>query len=525
MSTLLQAQIESSRLLTGTSTGADRRRRPQSGKGPSLRAPILVATLVGVAAAAAYFAWDLTLSHYDAKAHLVVARRVLDSQRPGWMQIGAVWLPLPHLLNMLPVQIDSLYRTGLSAVAISVGAFVLGVTSAWWMVARATGSVAAAWATFAVLTAQPDVLYLQATPMTEPLLIGLSLCGVAQVWAWTEARAVGRTWPAGLTLALACLTRYEAWPIAAAAISLAAVALMRMGLPLSFVCRRVATMAVLPAVAIVGFFFLSRATVGHWFVTGGFFVADPRSFHRPLVAIGQVLYGVRLVNGTGVFVLALVASAAGLWHVLQTRQHVSALVLVSLGACLLLPLYAFWQGHPFRIRYLVPATMVLAIMLGLGIGFLPRWRRLAASIVIAMALIETPPVSGQAPMVLEAQWDSPRRQERRHVTAYLASHYDGAPILASMGSLAHYMQETSGIGLSISDYIHEGIGDLWKECLESAERHAGWVLIEEQSEGGDVLARLRGQSGRFLDGFARVSEGGGVALYRRTRGALQMGGS
>ena len=51
-------------------------------------------------------ALGLTLAHYDARAHLVVARRILDSLMPGWQQVGAVWLPLPHLLNMLPVQID-----------------------------------------------------------------------------------------------------------------------------------------------------------------------------------------------------------------------------------------------------------------------------------------------------------------------------------------------------------------------------------------------------------------------------------
>ena len=72
--------------------------------------------------------------------HLVVARRILDSLRPGWWQIGAVWLPLPHLLNMLPVQVDWLYRTGLSAVVLSIASFSLTATTIWWWIRRATGS-------------------------------------------------------------------------------------------------------------------------------------------------------------------------------------------------------------------------------------------------------------------------------------------------------------------------------------------------------------------------------------------------
>src|SRR5687768_17892078 len=85
--------------------------------------PLVVATLaamLGIVAATYYADLGLTLSHYDAKAHLVVSRRILDSLTPGWEQIGAVWLPLPHLLNMLPVQIDFFYRTGGFAVALSI---------------------------------------------------------------------------------------------------------------------------------------------------------------------------------------------------------------------------------------------------------------------------------------------------------------------------------------------------------------------------------------------------------------------
>src|SRR5512135_1969209 len=66
--------------------------------------------LVGCWAAWRYHDAGLTLSHYDTKGHLVVARRIIDSLTPGWRQFGALWLPLPHLLNLLPVQVDAWYR-------------------------------------------------------------------------------------------------------------------------------------------------------------------------------------------------------------------------------------------------------------------------------------------------------------------------------------------------------------------------------------------------------------------------------
>ncbi len=70
----------------------------------------------------------------------MVARRIFDSLTPSWEQIGAVWLPLPHLLNALPVQIDWMYRTGASAIAISIGCFALTAASVAQLVLTITGS-------------------------------------------------------------------------------------------------------------------------------------------------------------------------------------------------------------------------------------------------------------------------------------------------------------------------------------------------------------------------------------------------
>src|SRR5260221_8815908 len=100
----------------------------------------IVAAIGGAAVARYYANLDLTLSHYDARGHLVVARRIFDSLTPGWQQIGAVWLPLPHLLNALPVQIDLFYRTGASAIAISVLSFTIAAGAIAWIVVAITDS-------------------------------------------------------------------------------------------------------------------------------------------------------------------------------------------------------------------------------------------------------------------------------------------------------------------------------------------------------------------------------------------------
>src|ERR1041385_4376993 len=122
------------------------------------------AAAVGALVALHYHRLGLTLSHYDARGHLVVARRIFDSITPGWQQIGAVWLPLPHLLNALPVQIDLFYRTGASAVAISIASFAIATAAIAWIVRTITQSAVAAVAAAGVFAVNPNVLYLQSTP-------------------------------------------------------------------------------------------------------------------------------------------------------------------------------------------------------------------------------------------------------------------------------------------------------------------------------------------------------------------------
>src|SRR6185436_5169220 len=253
-----------------------------------------VAATIGIAAAVRYHQLGLTLSHYDARGHLIVARRIIDSLTPGWQQIGAVWLPLPHLLNMLPVQIDAFYRTGASGVTISVASFVLAAMSIAWIVLLLTESRPAALAAAAVFVLNPNLVYLQATPMTEPLLLGLTTLGVAllirnvrSVRLQPDVRAPG------LVLALACLTRYEAWPVTYAALAGAAWTRWRNGQSPRESVIAVGRIAIYPTVAILAFAVFSRVVVGQWFVSSDFFVPDNKALGLPMLAVNEIVWGTR----------------------------------------------------------------------------------------------------------------------------------------------------------------------------------------------------------------------------------------
>ena len=52
-----------------------------------------------------------------------------------------------------------------------------------------------------------------------------------------------------------------------------------------------------PIAAILAFLVLSRATVGEWLVTGGFYIADNADHGRLFKSLGSVWWGMRQLNG------------------------------------------------------------------------------------------------------------------------------------------------------------------------------------------------------------------------------------
>jgi hypothetical protein len=319
----------------------------------------------------------------------------------------------------------------------------------------------------------------------------------------------------GIVFALACLTRYEAWPAYGAAVILVVMVLWRCERPIRHAVHAVLPIALWPASAIFGFMAFSRLVVGEWFVSSGFFVPDNPVQGRPLAVVADIVRGLRELSGDGLVALGLFGLAALAVMALWSKGRESALVTLSLVTTAALPFAAFFNGHPFRIRYMVPLIAAQAVGVGLLVGF---WRVLLVPALVAAALavaVELRPLEATAPMVLEAQWDRPSSLERKAVTACLRDRWDGKVILVSMGSLGHYMQELSHEGFDIRDFIHEGNVALWNQGMQKAGSVADWILVSERPDGRDALVTPVRDNPGIVEGFVRVCEGGQVALYQK----------
>jgi hypothetical protein len=333
--------------------------------------------------------------------------------------------------------------------------------------------------------------------MTEPLLLATTIVAIALTAEWRDLieypgskdpglrdRAPGLpgSRAPGLALAVACMTRYEALPIAATIVVLACAVLVRRGAPISTSLNAGARLAALPVLALLLFTVNSRWTTGYWFIPD--YVPEREALNHPLEAWRQLRLGLYRLSGTALVWPAYAGLALTSLAFLRSRARAPLILIAALGAAAVLPWYAYVQGHPFRIRYDVPLIVACGALSATGIALLPTLLRpFVATAVIVAALMQAPPLDRSAPVVVESQRDARNMEGRRTVTAYLREHYDGRTIMMSMGSLAHYMHDLSLAGFRIHDFLHEGNGELWPYATLGARGIAGWVVIEEQAEG------------------------------------------
>jgi hypothetical protein len=168
-----------------------------------------------------FFLVNEVLMYGDAVAHINIARRVFDSRTPGLDQLGTVWLPLPHLLTIPFITDEWMWRSGAGGSLPSMIAYIAGVLGVFRLVrdnvpVRPRG---AAWMAAIAYGANPNLLYMQATAMTEPLSLALFIWAVVffadfvrAVRAGTTAHAAERSlWWCALMLSAAMLTRYDGW--------------------------------------------------------------------------------------------------------------------------------------------------------------------------------------------------------------------------------------------------------------------------------------------------------------------------
>ena len=469
---------------------------------------------IGIGAAWWCFAHGYTLYYGDAEAHLNIARRILDSRTPGPDQIGTVWLLLPHLLLIPFVMRDAWWHSGLAGVIPSVGCFVIAGTFLFSAARRAYGSTGAALAVALLFALNPNVLYLQSTPMTElPFLASLA----ALLWATLWFRDSQSPWAVLIAAAAsnaASLTRYEGWFL------------------VPFVCLYLLVIAKKKSYAIL-FAVLAAAGPLAWLAHNQYYYSNALEFFNGPYSAAAI-YQRQLAQGgfrypgdhdwtaAAHYYFAASGWIAG-WPLLVlgiagTFVAVIQRVWWPMFFLLLSPLFYVWSMHSsgtpifvpdlppygwYNTRYAIAAVPLAAFAGGALVTLVPARFHARTSIILVLAIAAIWGLGGASSISWkESEVNSEaRRAWTTQAASFLAHEYrPGAGIIFPFGDLTGVLRQA---GIPLREGLHEGNGVAFDAAIARPE-----LLLRESGTAEWGLAF----SGDTVDGALQKA---GYTLRRR----------
>jgi hypothetical protein len=467
----------------------------------------LALVFVSLAAIGGLAAWYVnhsgwTLYYGDAEAHLDIARRTVDSRKPGYDQLGTVWLPLPHLLMLPFVRNNRLWQSGLAGAIPSSACFVCAGMFLYAAIRRsAAGSPAVALTALGLFALNPNLLYLEAIPMTESVVLAALMALLYFTVLFRQTQSFASVIGAGVACLAASLARYEGWVV----IPFVAIYFLMVGGK-----RRWDAAVVFATVAALGPLYW----LGHnWWI-----YSNPLEFYNgPYSAMSiyrralaqniapyrgdhdwpaSALYystAVRLCAGwttvaIGIAGLAGVILKRMLWPVFFAAIPPLFYVwsMHSGGTPIFVP--TLWPFSYYNTRYALAALPLLAIA-GSGLVLLTpqRWRTwIAATLVILAA---TPwlirPQPGDWVTWKESQINSiTRRAWTKAAASSLAgSYHSGQGIITSFSDLTGILREA---GIPLHEALYDGDEPAWIAATTRPDLflHEEWAV----TVAGDVVA-------------------------------------
>lgn len=472
----------------------------------------VVAALVGLAACIWTTGNGSNLSYSDAQSHLTIARRIVDSATPGLDQLGTVWLPMPHLLLAPFSLITALWSSGWAAGLMDIGCLAASASALYRIAARIGLGRAGRLVAVTALLANPSLLYVFTTALTEPVLIAGILACVAGLARWAT---VART-PSGGELAIfagipamvAVMSRYEGWALAAVGTIFVLVVEIRKGRGVSRGLSRAACFLAVPAASAIW-----------WFVYNWVSYGDPLEFMRDQysaqaqqqvlltngmlptkdhLAVAVSSYNWGLVETAGA--VLLVGAALGLVVFLRrARLGTPTLVVALLSVSYffsILSLYigqtAIYNDHTdpanwWNNRFALSVCPILALLVGvLAERRGRRAFRLAVPGIIVAAIIAqniwwAQDLPERSAIIAEAARSQRDTAGAVQAAQYLSAHYRGGSVLLDESARGNEILPV--LGIPLQQVVMRASGETFAPAVANPEAHAEWIFANIAGKG------------------------------------------
>jgi cellulose synthase/poly-beta-1,6-N-acetylglucosamine synthase-like glycosyltransferase len=507
-----------------------------------LIATILIACIASITSTWYVFQHHETVIYGDALSHLIISRRVFDSATPGIAQLGGVWLPLPHQLILLFVWNDYLWATGLAGSFAGMICFLVATIYIFLAARRITCNSCASFVGTLVFILNPNVLYLQATPMTEPVCWATFTMACYYMLAWIQEEKTKYLILAAASTCLATLARYDGWILIAAFPAL----ILITGLLKRFSLRKIEGYLAL-------FVVFGSLGVVLWLVWGQVIFGDPLYFQRGAYSsqaqtasgtlattdsivrhnlLGSAtIYGIDTLEtlGTGIFLLALIAVLFFLlrrWKSVDTFGALAFLVPFAFyvtalftGQVALFDNHATFYPtgiipasehiHLFNSRFgsemVAPVAIFIATLVPTGFSSRTfsksrRWiEPLGYALLTLSIVLQSIWIAQGGVISIISNIHPPFCVGSYSINNYLAQHYNGGYILQT--EYPFHISEAEA-GIHFDKIIWEGSGQLWYQALQHPANSVDWVIY---SPGDTVAKSIANNDPTFAKEFTLVT--------------------
>ena len=477
--------------------------------------------LVSGLAYAYYRSAGLILLYGDAVSRLNMSRRVFDSLDPGLVQLGAIWPPAPQVLMLPLIWIDPLWRSGLAGSIPSMVAFVCAAVYLYALGRRLTGKKLGGAVAVLVFLTNPNMLYLQAVPLSESLMILTVVAAAYHLAAWLQEERSHHVAFAAAWVFVSSLTRYEGWALVVAGAALV----------FAFTLARHRDRQRAEALALM---FILPAAFGIllWLIYSAAIFGDPVRFahgvgtarehadytaaHGQLLTKGNLLrtivtywWTVVDIGGLPAIGMAALGAATVIVRRVSLRQSAAAVVLFApvlvvifslfVGSAVLfdphgvppgftdtryavlaLPAIAIFAAFPAALHRLVAVLLIITILSVAAFSFSHGDRVTVHSGTLdAQAWISSnyPILSGLQPLVVVDGLNNETDIAKpvKEATDWLHAHHgSGQLVLISANANDEFMFLSR---LPLRDYVFEGAQPYWDDELQSPGTWTDWVVF------------------------------------------------
>ncbi len=504
---------------------------------PYLKIILFLSVFFAVGATFFSYTHDYILAYGDAESHLNIAKRVVHSITPGLAQLGGIWLPLPHIMMIPLVYFDRLWRTGLAGSILSGICYVISCRYIYKVTFLLTKNPFASFIAFLIFALNPNILYLQSTPMSELFLIlFFILSNYFFIKFLKNDKKLSSLIAAALFGFCATLSRYDGWFL----VLIEALIIVIRYFPYRGKFKEMEGKLLL-------FSTLAFFGILIWLIWDFAILGDPLYFtHSQFSAKSQQLswlskgelpgymnlplsimyYLVTAMSNSGLIVfLIAVCGVFYLFFDKDIKNRVLILLLfmipiifnvvtLFLGqSVIFIPSLtpASFEWHLFNVRYGVMLVPVIAILIGYLLKKVPFFFKLVILVFCISQMVFF--ATGRTSIItLSDGLEGLSHAKRPNAEYWLKDHYDSGLVL-----LDDYARTTSIIrtGIPMQKVIYIGNKPYWQESFVAPEKYARWIIMQKGDELWSNIYEKKQVQNRLYKYFEKVYTSPDIMIFKK----------